>query len=194
MSAHRTAFTITAFCLILFTHASFAVDDSDNPVMKNFTLREADGDDVFHLSDARGSYVALHFLLQTDCSNCMRLTRDYVARAEEVPDVVHVFIKPDTVEEIKGWTVKMTNIFNENEIAKEAGLPAIYRDAGASLARSLGIPHGYEFHGEVVHYPATVIVGPDGMEVFRYVGETTGDRLLFEQFAVKMKGLKRKAR
>jgi len=187
MNAHRTALTVMTLCLILFAQASFA---EDGAVLKDFTLHEAGGDGVFRFSEARGSYVTLHFLLQTDCSNCMRLTREYVTRADEMPGVVHVFIKPDSAEDIDGWKIKLRDIFDEDEIAKDAGLPVIYRDTGAALARALDIPDGYQFHGEVVHYPATILVDPEGREVFRYVGEHTRDRLLFDQFIVKMKGLK----
>ena len=60
----------------------------------------------------------------------------------------------------------------------------------AELAKAYGIPFGYEFHNQVVHYPALVILGPDCKEVFRYVGESTGDRFTFEKFTAKMDELK----
>ena len=40
-----------------------------------------------------------------------------------------------------------------------------------------------------MHYPATLLLGPDGKEVFRYVGKNNGDRLSFEKLAAKVKEL-----
>lgn len=40
----------------------------------------------------------------------------------------------------------------------------ICRDTDADLARAFGIPDGLLFHGQVVHYPALVLLGPDGRE------------------------------
>jgi len=34
-----------------------------------------------------------------------------------------------------------------------------------------------------------VLIGPDGKEVFRYVGKNNGDRLSFEALAAKVKEL-----
>jgi len=43
-----------------------------------------------------------------------------------------------------------------------------------------------------VHYPATVLLGPDGKEVFRYVGKNNSDRLSFEKLAEKVAELSKK--
>jgi len=68
----------------------------------------------------------------------------------------------------------------------------IYRDAEAKLADAFGIPGGYQFHGQSVHYPALVLLNPAGKEVFRYVGKSNADRFSYDQFAEKLAGLKEK--
>jgi len=65
----------------------------------------------------------------------------------------------------------------------------LYRDADAALAEAYHIPGGYAFHGQTVHFPATLLLGPDGREVFRYVGKNNSDRLSFEKLAAKVKEL-----
>jgi thioredoxin-dependent peroxiredoxin len=37
-----------------------------------------------------------------------------------------------------------------------------------------------------MHFPATVLIGPDGKEVFRYVGKNNSDRFAFEKLAEKV--------
>ena len=48
------------------------------------------------------------------------------------------------------------------------------------------IPFGYEFHGQVFHYPALVLLGRDGKELFRYVGKNNVDRYSFDQLKEKV--------
>ncbi|MBI1387104.1 MAG: redoxin domain-containing protein [bacterium] len=152
---------------------------------KDFTLKEINGEKEFTLSKAKGKYVALHFLLKTECPFCLRHTHSYAENAEKFPNVVQVFIKPDTVEEIKAWAGKFDN-------SDDVKTPMIYRDPDARLAEAFGIPNGYEFHGQVVHYPALVLLDPDGKEVFRYVGKSNRDRFDIEKFEAKMKELESK--
>ena len=151
---------------------------------ENFTLQSATGKVEFKLADARGRFVALHFLLKTECPYCLRHTRDYFTKAATQPNVVHVFLKPDTEVEIKTWAAKLA----ADELAKNP----IYRDPDAKLAKEFKIPDGYKFHGQVVHFPATVLLGPDGKEVFRYVGKSNSDRLSFEKLAEKIAELSKK--
>ena len=69
-----------------------------------------------------------------------------------------------------------------------AGFP-VYRDPDAQLAELFDIPDGYLFHGQSVHYPALILIGPDGKEVFRYVGKNNTDRYSFEQLTATMNEL-----
>jgi peroxiredoxin Q/BCP len=135
------------------------------------------GSKTFRLSEARGKCVALHFLLKTECPYCQQYVAETASRASEVAGVVHVFLKPDSEEDIKAWS----------DTLRQSEVPAtIYRDPDARLAQELKIPDGYAFHGQIVHYPALVLLGPDGQEVFRYVGKDNTDRLPFDRFAAKV--------
>jgi peroxiredoxin Q/BCP len=149
----------------------------------DFTVKSATSRDSFRLQDAHGKFVALHFLLKTECPLCLRHTREHLARAATLPDLVQVFLKPDTDREIAAWAARLTD-------GKPDSTP-IYRDPSARLAKTYGIPDGYAFHGQLVHYPATVLIGPDGREVFRHVGKSNADRLSFEKLAEKVAELRK---
>jgi peroxiredoxin Q/BCP len=149
---------------------------AQNPA--GFQLNSVTDNSHFVSEDAKGKYVALHFLLKTECPYCLRHTQEYFSNAAKLPNVVQVFIKPDSEEEIKSWAGKLP----ADELVK---FP-IYRDPDAKLAKQFNIPFGYEFHNQVVHYPATVLLGPDGKEVYRYTGKNNSDRLSFEKLAEKV--------
>ena len=146
----------------------------------DFTLRGATGTNVFKLSEVKGKYVALHFLLKTECPYCIRHTHDYVKKSANNSQVTHVFLKPDTDAEIKAWASKL---------GEDSLKVTIYRDPDAALAKAYNIPDGYKFHGQTVHYPALVLLDASGKEVFRYVGKSNADRLDYEKFSAKLKEL-----
>ncbi|MBE7495593.1 MAG: redoxin domain-containing protein [Verrucomicrobiaceae bacterium] len=158
--------------LILITSIVIAAPPED------FTVRAAAGKGSFTLKEARGRFVALHFLLKTECPLCLKHTRDYFAKSATLPNVAQVFLKPDSDNEIEAWASKLT--------AEDLAKNPIYRDPYAKLAKAFDIPDGYKFHGQTVHYPATILIGPDGKEVFRYVGKSNADRLSFEALAAKV--------
>jgi peroxiredoxin Q/BCP len=145
----------------------------------DFTVTSPIDGKVFRLSEAKGRYVALHFLLKTECPFCLRHTAEYSMKAPNAAGVTHVFLKPDSDNEIKSWSGKV----------KTAHQPTIYRDADAKLATEFGIPGGYKFHGQTVHYPALVLLDPSGKEVFRYVGKSNTVRLPWDKFAAKISEL-----
>ena len=172
--AFRIAVQFAFGVLPLFTRAALPAD---------FTVESPVDGKVFKLSDAKGKYVALHFLLKTECPFCLKHTRDYAKKSATTPDMVHIFLKPDTAEEIKAWAGKANRGDDFSDVT-------IYRDADAKLAGQFGIPGGYQFHGQSVHYPALVLLDPAGKEVFRYVGKNNTDRFSFEQFTAKLTELK----
>ncbi len=155
--------------------------NGQNPT--DFKLNSATDNSRFTLSEAQGKFVALHFLLKTECPVCIRHTQDYLSKAQNLPEVVQVFIKPDSEEEIEVWS--------KNLPEKEFMEFPIYRDPDAKLASEFNIPDGYEFHNQVVHYPALILLDPNGEEVFRYIGENNRDRYSFEQLESKISELKK---
>ena len=145
----------------------------------DFTVVSSTDGSKFTLSDHRGKTVVLHFLLKTECPYCLRYTRDYAVLSKKTPDIVHVFLKPDSDEDIKAWVSHLD--------AKDLQtLPQIYRDADAELAKRFEIPGGYQFHGQRVHYPALIAIDGKGQEIFRYVGKSNSDRLAAKDFAAKL--------
>jgi peroxiredoxin Q/BCP len=58
------------------------------------------------------------------------------------------------------------------------------------LAKEFGIPDGYRFHGQTVHYPAVVVIDSSGQELFRYVGKGNTDRMKPDDFIAKLKAVK----
>lgn len=161
--------TLWFLALLSVTTVAFAAAPTD------FTVSA--GDKTFRLSDAKGRFVALHFLLKTECPYCQRYVGEMSRRAPEVAGVVHVFLKPDSEDEIKRWSAML----------EKAGVTAtIYRDADAKLADAFEVPGGYAFHGETVHYPALILLGLDGQVVYRYIGKNNTDRMPFEQFAANV--------
>lgn len=165
--------SLAAACLLGVIFSASAATPED------FTVKSATGKGSFALKDARGQFVVLHFLLKTECPLCLKHTRDHMTKAATLPGVTQIFLKPDTDKEIEAWASKLP----KEDVMKTP----IYRDPEARLAKAFDIPDGYKFHGQVVHYPATVLIGPDGKEVYRYVGKSNSDRLSFEALAAKVK-------
>jgi peroxiredoxin Q/BCP len=166
------------FALIILMIAFYKVHAQEK--VTDFTLPAVGDRAPFTLSGAKGKYVALHFLLKTECPYCIRHTNDYMEKSSDMEQVIQVFIKPDTEEEIQAWA---ENLGGSN-------FP-IYRDIDAELAKRLGIPDGYAFHGQLVHYPALILFDPDGKEVYRYIGKNNSDRLSFEKFKAVLKDLQK---
>lgn len=171
----------------LFIALIFATGIHAAPV--EFTVQSPVDGTTLKSADLRGKFVVLHFLLKTECPFCLKHTHDYAMKAASLPKVVQVFLKPDSADEIKSWAAKLNDA---------PGFPhvTIYRDPDAKLADSLKIPNGYAFHGETVHFPALILLNPDGNEVFRYVGKNNTDRYPFDKLAAKvaeLSGAKKRA-
>lgn len=160
---------------------SFTCTGLQAQVPVKIKLKSATDDRQFELGKEKGKFVALHFLLKTECPYCLRHTQDYFSKAKTLENVVQVFIKPDSELEIRSWSGKLA--------AEDLKNFPIYRDPDAQLAEQLKIPDGYKFHNQIVHYPATILFAPNGSEVYRYVGKNNSDRLSFEQLAAKVNEL-----
>lgn len=165
--------TFSIVAVLIFAGKAHA----ENP--KDFTVEAPIDGQTLTLSKQRGKVVALHFLLKTECPYCLRYTHAYLPAAEKTAEVVHVFLKPDSPDEIKSWAAKIDK-------AGLNKLPRIYRDADAALAKKFGIPEGYKFHGQSVHYPAMIVLDEEGREIFRYIGKDNRDRLPPEELFKKL--------
>lgn len=167
------------FSLAVALWASIALTNlqAENP--SDFTVPSALDGSKFQLSENRGKTVVLHFLLKTECPYCLRYTHEYAKLANKSADVVHIFLKPDSAEDIKQWASHLDKTDLDN-------LPKIYRDADAKLASQFKIPDGYKFHGQIVHYPALVALDGKGKEIFRYVGKSNSDRMTIADFSKKL--------
>jgi thioredoxin-dependent peroxiredoxin len=177
MTSRSTALLRCFATLALTTTLLVAAPPAD------FTVESPVDGKKFSLAAAKGKYVALHFLLKTECPVCLRHTREYARKAAALPDVTQVFLKPDSAEEIKRWSTQLGE-----ETLKHL---TIYRDPDAALAKAFEIPDGYKFHGETVHFPALLLLDPTGKEVFRFVGRNNTDRFGFDQLAAKLTELKK---
>ncbi len=163
-----------AFCLA----APFATPiRAENPT--GFTVKSALDDTKFSLEEHRGKTVVLHFLLKTECPYCLRYTREFAQMSAKTPNVIHVFLKPDSETEIKTWVSHL-------DAKGLKALPTVYQDPDAKLAKQFGIPDGYKFHGQSVHFPALIAIDGSGKEAFRYVGKSNSDRMSVSDFTKKL--------
>ncbi len=143
----------------------------------NFTV--ASGDETFRLADARGRFVALHYLPKGECADCRRTIAEAVRRGPEVAGVVHVFIKPDSEDAVRMWAERL----------KADGVSAtIFPDANGEVAKQLELPPAYASDDHAADEPALVLLDPKGNECFRYVDGASADRLSFDRFAREVAG------
>jgi peroxiredoxin Q/BCP len=171
MKIKKTYILVIAFLMMPI------INKAQNPI--NFELTSVTDSSHFVLSEAKGKFVVLHFLLKTECPYCLKHTHDYIIRSTTLPNVIQVFIKPDTEKEIEEWAGKLLD--------DESTKYPIYRDPEANLAKLYNIPDGYSFHGQTVHYPALIVLDTEGNELFRYIGKNNTDRFSFDQLGDKMK-------
>ena len=85
-----TTMKVLAFVLLslVFSSALYAGERvAQNP--EDFTLQGVNRDVKFTLSEAKGKYVVLHFLLKTECPYTDS-HHTYTQRADEVPDTIHL--------------------------------------------------------------------------------------------------------
>ena len=149
--------------------------------IKNFTLHSVTDSSSLTLTSLKGKFVALHFLLKTECPFCIRFTNEYNEKSASLLNVTQVFIKPDGEKEIREWMGKLKN---DSSLKIQ-----IYQDLDGKLADEFNVPSGYFFHGQMVHYPALILLNEAGKEVFRYIGKNNSDRFSFDKLELKMKEL-----
>ncbi len=151
-----------------------------NPV--DFTLQSATDTSKFVLSQHKGKYVVLHFLIAKDDMHCTLQTGEYAFKCDQLPNVVQVFIKPNNKDAISKWVNNVPDM-----VLKKF---QIYMDPDATLAKKFSVKSGLVFNGESMPYPTTIVLDGSGKEVYRYTGATNFDRLSFDKLAEKINELK----
>ena len=184
-----SALVCIVVCALALPAAMRAADDVVGKTLPAMKLEPvatgADAGAVFDTKAAKGKWLVLDFLLQTACPFCARRVGEYAAiqsKIEKDDSTQLIIIKPDDAATIKAWT----------EQFKVKG-PMIYRDPDALLAGTLQIPGGYQFHGQAVHYPATLIVSPEGKVVWANVGKSNSERCKVEDVLAALDGFRAKA-
>lgn len=187
----RLALFIAAFALaapVLAADMQSTTAPASQPATQpvdNFKVMEIGGvESTFELKEHRGEWVVLDFLLKTECPICRGRYQEFSRRHKELGATV-VFLKPDSKADIMKWMTKA----RKPEDMKDTALP-VYRDPEAELAKKYGVPDGYKFHGEMVHYPATIVLDSNGDEVWRYSGKNNRDRPEFDDLKKNLDNLR----
>lgn len=125
------------------------------------------------IDDALGSYLALHFVAETDSPKAAEYVRETVSRAPSVAGVRHAFVSAESGDRVKAWA---------EQFGSDAAL--VYVDKGGVLAADLGVAAGSSASN--ARNPATVVFDPAGKELFRTLGAGPDDYLSFDRFARQM--------
>jgi peptidylprolyl isomerase len=156
--------------LLLLTPAVWA-----GQKIPNFRVKQAGGEGkIFQLSDHKGSWVLLDFLLAEPNPADAEHYRVLSASAEQLAasrEVVIALFSAAPRERTVGWWSEREN----------PNLP-IYQDPEAKLSQALKIPAGLELaEGKTGHYPATMLVGPDGLVYWTRIAKDAQDRASLEE-------------
>lgn len=125
------------------------------------------------IDDLKGSYLALHFVGATTSPAGAKFVRDTISNAPSVAGVMHLFISAEPAAQVKAWAEQFGDSAKMVFVDKDGGLAA---DLGLKAGSSAGVT------GE----PATIVLDPEGKELFRSVGAGLDDYLSFDRFARQM--------
>jgi len=152
-------------CLGLFLlHSETTIASGDVP---NFRVKQCGGDErIFQLSEHLGSWVLLDFLPPSSSTAENAFYTVVEASAEQLMrqrNLVCVFLKPNEEREVVSWWKSFPR----------HTLP-VYRDPEGKLAEILKINPAQPGDGSA-RPPATLLVDPDGKEVWRHLGKAADD-------------------
>ncbi|MCA9450342.1 MAG: redoxin domain-containing protein, partial [Candidatus Omnitrophica bacterium] len=140
----------------------------------DFIAQQCGGSEIkFKLTDHRGSWVVLNFLLPGDNPTGRDLYSDYEQRLDELiygHNIKPVFFKPGEKSEIANWWESL----DSNRIP-------VLQDPNGKLSRALKIPYGLKSGDQITLYPTTLLLDPEGNEVFRKVGKSIEERIGVEE-------------
>jgi FKBP-type peptidyl-prolyl cis-trans isomerase len=151
--------------------------------VQDFKARQCGGDEaLFQLSAHRGTWVLLDFLLPVeDATEAAHYTAIESKSAQLLYEhnILPVFLKPNETEATAKWWGSLPT----------HSLP-IFRDPDGKLASALGIPKGVFLMAGPAHYPAAILIDPDGNEVWRKTGKKAADRVDLETLRAEIKRAK----
>lgn len=130
----------------------------------------------YHSSDARGRFLAVHFL--TGAESDAAFLSEYASALPTLAGLSHVFVHPGSSEQCAALVksaspVIVDRVYHDGE-RKLPDLLRIQTSATTAPGRQL---------------PAIVLLDPGGKELLRKVGDDDGDRFHFTQLAAAMRKL-----
>ena len=141
-----------------------------NQPASNATITAANDDHPFALKDAKGHYLALHFLPAGDTPEDAAFVREYLKAAPTAAGVVHAFIRPQTGD-AKAWASQF------------ADASRVFVDHDSKLAADLGV---WKDQKESTRFATTVVLDQDGKELFRLSGTPARSHVSFGSFASRL--------
>jgi len=133
----------------------------------------------FAIADARGRYLAIHFLTEIQATESSEFVKRFVRSAPTVAGVRHIFVARGDPANIRAWAAQ----FKENA-------PLVYIDSDGAMARALSITSD-SAAVTTSGLPSTVVFDQQGKELFRHTGTSAHDHLSFDAFARRMTQLSR---
>lgn len=152
----------------------------------NFRVKQLGGqDEVFQLSQHRGSWVWLEFLLPSSSGVEKERYLVLAASAEKLfenENLLLVALKAGKKEDLEAWWKSLP----------QNSLP-LCRDPRGQLASALRIKKGRTDDGKPLDAPATILVDPEGGEAWRFVGKDPKDRPSVETVLKELASAKKEA-
>jgi len=157
----RTFSRIGLISAAAFTSLIAAAAIGQQPLTSH-PIISAVGGQPFSISDAKGHYLALHFLKGTS-EKSAKFVAEYTRAAPLAAGVRHVFIQTGDPKAIKEWAAQ----FKDSSAA-------IYIDEGGALAKDLAVT------GDA---PTTVVFDMQGKDLFRQAGMKADEYPAWNAFA-----------
>lgn len=133
----------------------------------------------FTVESARGRHLALHFYAEIGTRHCEEAVRDVLRGLPTLAGIEHVFVVTAEPGEARSFAARF---------GREAG--RFYLDSNHGLARAFLLP---DLSAVPATAPATIVLDPEGKELFRAVGAHAHDHLSFADFAERFEAKTRAA-
>lgn len=133
----------------------------------------------FTVESARGKHLALHFYAEIGTKHCEEAVRDVLRGLPTLAGIEHVFVVTSEPGEARSFAARFG-----------PDARRFYLDSNHELARAFRLP---DLSAAAATAPATIVLGPDGRELFRAVGAHAHDHLSFADFAERFEATTRAA-